>query len=102
MAIQQYRFILLGMIIEAVAEKPYGEFVTERMFMPLGMNDTTYYEPPANSTNRAVGYEWQEDAYHASPYFPGGFAAGGLVSTVARWLSGISPLIHISFSREKA
>jgi D-alanyl-D-alanine carboxypeptidase len=76
-------YIILGMIIEIVSNKPYGEFLTARIFTPIGMNDTRYYEPPGKTKNRAIGYEWQVDAYRATPYFPGGFAAGGLISTVS-------------------
>lgn len=76
-------YILLGMIIEAASGKPYGEFLSERIFKPLGMNNTRYYDPPGSNRNRAIGYEWREKAFIQSPYFPGGFAAGGLVSTVS-------------------
>jgi len=76
-------YILLGLIIESVTGKPYGEFLTERMFKPLGMKNTKFLEPPSKLKNRAVGYEWQENTYHASPYFSGGFAAGGLLSTLS-------------------
>ncbi|HEV2914218.1 MAG TPA: serine hydrolase domain-containing protein [Pyrinomonadaceae bacterium] len=81
-------YILLGMVIEAVTKKAYGDFLSERIFKPLGMKDTAYLEPPAKSKNRAVGYDWVENSFRPSPYFSGGFGAGGLVSTVsdmAKW-----------------
>lgn len=81
-------YILLGMIIESVTKKTYGEFLNERIFKPLGMKDTAYLELPGKSKNRAIGYDWVENAFRPSPYFSGGFAAGGLVSTVsdlAKW-----------------
>ena len=81
-------YILLGMIIESVAKKSYGEFLNERIFKPLGMKNTSYLEPPGNSKNRAVGYDWVGNAFSPSPYFSGGYGAGGLVSTVtdlAKW-----------------
>lgn len=76
-------YILLGLIIESVTKKPYGEFLAERMFKPLGMRNTKFLEPPSKLKNRAIGYEWQDNTYRPSPYFSGGFAAGGLLSTLS-------------------
>lgn len=81
-------YILLGMIIESVTKKTFGEFLNERIFKPLGMTDTEYLEQPGKSKNRAIGYDWVENTFRPSPYFSGGFGAGGLVSTVsdlAKW-----------------
>lgn len=81
-------YILLGMIIESLTGKAYSTFLSERIFRPLGMKNTTYLEPPGKSNNRAIGYDWMEDAFRPSPYFSGGFSAGGLLSTVsdmAKW-----------------
>ncbi len=81
-------YILLGIIIESVTKKSYGEFLNERVFKPLGMKDTKYLEPPGRDKNRAIGYDWQENTFRPSPYFSGGFSAGGLISTVsdmAKW-----------------
>ena len=81
-------YILLGMIIESVSGKSYDEFLTERIFRPFGMRDTRFLEPPRENRDRAVGYEWRQNAYHRSVYFSGGFAAGGLISSasdMARW-----------------
>lgn len=81
-------YILLGMVIESVTKKTYGEFLTERIFKPLGMKDSAYLEPPDKNKNRATGYDWVENTFRPSPYFSGGFSAGGLVSTVsdmAKW-----------------
>lgn len=81
-------YIILTMLIESVTGKTYGEFLQKRIFKPLGMKDTAYLEPFGKNKNRAVGYDWLENAFRPSPYFSGGFGAGGLVSTVsdlAKW-----------------
>jgi CubicO group peptidase (beta-lactamase class C family) len=81
-------YILLGIIIESVAKKSYGEFLNQRIFEPLGMKDTKYLTPPDKNRNRAVGYDWTENAFRPSPYFSGGYGAGALISTVtdlAKW-----------------
>jgi D-alanyl-D-alanine carboxypeptidase len=76
-------YILLGLIIESVTGKPYGQFLRERMFKPLGMKNTRYNEPPGSHRNRAIGYDWLDNTYKPSPYFHGGYAAGGLLSTLS-------------------
>jgi D-alanyl-D-alanine carboxypeptidase len=76
-------YIILGMLIEAVGGKPYGDFLAQRIFKPLGMNNTVYNEPPGTNPNRAIGYDWQGDAYRPSPYFAGGYSAGALISSLS-------------------
>jgi CubicO group peptidase (beta-lactamase class C family) len=81
-------YILLAMVIEAVSGKSYSEFLSRRIFKPLGMNHTLYNEPVDNLNNRALGYEWQNNVFNQSPYFAGGYGAGALISSVsdlAKW-----------------
>ncbi|MDG3003193.1 serine hydrolase domain-containing protein [Paludisphaera mucosa] len=77
-------YFLLGMIIEKVAGKPYGEFMSERIFRPLGMTETRVNDLREIVPNRAQGYEWDgktlKNGEYVSPTQP--FAAGMLVSTV--------------------
>ncbi len=49
-----------GAIIEAVSGKKYDEFLAERIFRPLGMNDTTFY-PDADARLRIA------TMYHRTP-----------------------------------
>ena len=76
-------YIVLGMIIEAVSGKSYGDFLRQGIFKPLGMKNTRFNEPPALVKDRAIGYDWLDNSYQASPYFHGGYAGGGLISSVA-------------------
>ena len=85
---------LLGMIIEKVSGKPWGQFLHERIFAPLGMTRTRVWSTVDIIPNRASGYTnfgslqnglWFTPAYMES-------AAGGLGSTVqdmARWESAL-------------
>lgn len=85
-------YILLGMIIESASGKTYGDFLDARVFRPLGMRDTKFLEPQKETRDRAVGYEWRDNAYRRTTYFSGGFAAGGLVSSasdVAKWVRAL-------------
>src|SRR5206468_5007461 len=81
---------LLGMLIEKVSGKPYGEFLAERIFRPLGMAATRLNDMAVIIPNRASGYSWRgghlHNAGYVSPTQP--FSAGALVSTVsdmAKW-----------------
>lgn len=49
-------FCLLTQVVERVTKKPYREFISEAIFEPLGMSQTTLYEPSRTIPNRAMGY----------------------------------------------
>src|SRR5699024_3560852 len=52
-------YALLGLIIERVSEKTYGEFLKENIFDPLEMNDTRVYRHFYDDqifTDYALGY----------------------------------------------
>ena len=78
-------YFLLGMLIEKVGGKPYGEFMAERIFKPLNMAHTRANDLRAIIPNRAQGYEWNgkelRNGEYVSPSQP--FAAGMLVSNVS-------------------
>lgn len=83
---------ILGVLISRVAGKPLSEFFRERIFQPLGMNDTGFFVPEAKldrlpacygrdySTGKVVVLHESRDAFfsHAPEFESGG---GGLVST---------------------
>jgi len=77
-------YFLLGMLIETASGKPYGEFMAERIFRPLGMDHTRLNDLRDLIPGRAQGYEWNgqhlRNGEYVSPTQP--FAAGALVSTV--------------------
>jgi CubicO group peptidase (beta-lactamase class C family) len=50
-------YILLGMLIEKIAGKPYHAFLEERIFRPLGMHATRQISEEEIILNRADGYE---------------------------------------------
>ena len=80
---------LLGFIIEAVSARPYWEFVTERIFRPLGMAATGDRDPRRVIPRRAGGYEWEGGELVGRDYdLTDVFSAGAVVSTVldlAKW-----------------
>ena len=89
-------YFLLGMLIEKVTGKTYGEFLTERIFKPLGMSQTRTNDLHAIIPNRAQGYEWEggvlRNGEYVSPTQP--FSAGMLVSSVSdlvKWDAALVP-----------
>ncbi len=80
---------LLGLIIEAVSGRTYWQFVRERIFRPLAMNESADRDPKYIIKNRANGYEWQKGALTGRDYdLTDVFSAGAIVSTVldlAKW-----------------
>ena len=89
-------YYLAGMILEKVSGKPYGEFLRERIFRPLGMSHTRESDPTAIIPKRASGYqvnasgEWEV----RDPMQPTAcLGAGTLVSTLedmAKWDAAIT------------
>ncbi len=85
-------YYLLGMIVETIDGRSYGDFVEAELFAPLGLSGTHYGSEREILPNRAQGYEY--DAASGSFFndalismnTPG--AAGALVSTagdLVRW-----------------
>ncbi len=52
----QIGYAILGRLIEVCSGQPYAEFLTERLFQPLGMNDTYFSLPAAQQSRLAVLY----------------------------------------------
>lgn len=82
---------VLGFLIGRVEGKPFRQVLQERIFAPLGMNDTDFWLPPAKRGRLASLYGYDETAdgltkvelemYDEPPaYTPGG---GGLISSAA-------------------
>jgi CubicO group peptidase (beta-lactamase class C family) len=84
---------VLGVLIARVSGQPFGTFMRERIFDPLGMKDTAFHVPPDKlwrlpvcygfnrQTNSLEMYDDVENsAWLTSPPFESG--GGGLVSTV--------------------
>ena len=49
-------FCLLALIIERVSHQSFGDFLRDRIFMPLGMEHTIVYEEGRLIDHRAMGY----------------------------------------------
>lgn len=92
-------YALLGMLIETVTGTPYGDYVREAIFMPLGMRHSRYLSDAEAVPRRAVGYERQVESsasgshelqYERAPFLSHTvvYASGALGSTLndlIRW-----------------
>jgi CubicO group peptidase (beta-lactamase class C family)/uncharacterized protein YneR len=77
-------YFLLGVIIEKVSGKPYGDYIEETFFQPLGMKNSHYGHNQPIVKGRAAGYEKDNTGYVNSDFLSMDlpYAAGSLLSTV--------------------
>jgi CubicO group peptidase (beta-lactamase class C family) len=83
-------FNLLGYIIENTSRQNYWNFMRERIFLPLGMTNTTSRDPRQIIARRAEGYETNKSGKYIKRDYDltDIFSAGAMVSTVddlAKW-----------------
>ncbi|MGA8502489.1 MAG: serine hydrolase domain-containing protein [Candidatus Sulfotelmatobacter sp.] len=84
-------YAVLAMIVEKVSGKPFGEFLQERIFTPLKMNNTLAYERGKNKVpHRAYGHTRQVDGWHETDQSPTSavLGDGGIYSSLddlAKW-----------------
>ena len=90
-----YGFNLLGAVIEGASGKPYGEYMRENIWKPLGMNATRLDDPNAIIPNRVKGYRLINGRVGNSEFvdISSRFSSGGVRSTVVdilKFADGIS------------
>jgi CubicO group peptidase (beta-lactamase class C family) len=52
---------LLGYFCEVISGKPFGRFLADEIFMPLGMSDTSFYLPEEKADRLATLYAVDDD-----------------------------------------
>lgn len=95
---------VLGYLIEKISGQPFEQFLKERIFDPLGMNDTGFFVPPAKAHRLAAcyaadgkgGIALQDDPTRSSFLSPPSFVSGGggLCSTAADYLTFCRVLLN--------
>ncbi len=83
-------YIVLGMLVEKITGKSWGENVIERFAKPLGLPDTRECLSDPIIPRRVAGYYADSGAWHNAPYLAMSqpFSAGSLCSTIgdlAKW-----------------
>jgi len=84
-----YNTDILGVVIERVSGMPLDEFLRERIFEPLGMNDTYFYLPDEKAGRLATVYSAMADGSIVRAPDPGdGIGQGMYVSGPRKSFSG--------------
>lgn len=84
-------YVVLGMVVERVSGQPFGQFLHDRIFVPLEMNQTVAYEKSKNTvTNRAYGHTHEGGAWREMDQSPTSatLGDGGVYSSLddlAKW-----------------
>jgi CubicO group peptidase (beta-lactamase class C family) len=101
-----YSTDVLGCIVERVSGRSLDEFFRERIFRPLGMNDTHFFVPPDHRTRLTAVYAATERGLERAPddsrgqgsYVDGpraSFSGGaGLVSTIGDYARFLQMLLN--------
>jgi CubicO group peptidase (beta-lactamase class C family) len=94
---------VIGYLIEKISGKPFEQFLKERIFDPLGMNDTDFFVPAGKVGRFAACYaadkgsiKLQDDPATSSFLSPPSFISGGggLCSTAADYLTFSRALLN--------
>lgn len=80
-----HAYSLLGLIVGRVAGSSLPEVVQSKIFGPLKMTDSRYYNMEDVVPNRADGYDWKDEHYvHRLELRPRIFAgSGGILTTIS-------------------
>ena len=84
-------YAILAMIVEKASGKPFGQFLQERVFTPLGMKHTLAYEKGKNVVlHRAYGHTMEDNGFQETDQSPTSavLGDGGIYSSLedlARW-----------------
>jgi CubicO group peptidase (beta-lactamase class C family) len=84
-------YAVLAMVVEKLSGKPFGEFLHDRIFAPLKMNNTLAYEKGKNDVpHRAYGYTKEKEGWRETDQSPTSavLGDGGIYSSIddlANW-----------------
>jgi len=81
-------YFILAEVIHRVSAKPWGDFLHERVFGPVGMTATRVTSVTAIVPGRASGYAWRSGQLENEDDWPAVRASGAFLSTVldlAKW-----------------
>jgi CubicO group peptidase (beta-lactamase class C family) len=101
-------YAMLAMIVEKVSGKPFGTFLHDRIFVPLGMKNTLTYEKGKNEVpNRAFGYtkkdgHWIEADQSSTSAVLGDGGIYSNVEDLAKWDRALSEHALLSASEMQA
>ncbi|HET8921443.1 MAG TPA: serine hydrolase domain-containing protein [Candidatus Acidoferrum sp.] len=97
-------YVVLGLIVAKASGKSYGEFLRERIFMPLQMNYTIVFEKGKNEVvNRAFGHSKENGALKETDQSPTSatLGDGGIYSNLEDLAKWDDALAHHTLLGEK-
>lgn len=86
--------LILGQILESVLRRPLGEILSDRIFRPLGMNNTFYLSGPDRPEPATQGYVFEngnfEEVRLAHAYLGAAGALAGPLQDARIWARALS------------
>jgi CubicO group peptidase (beta-lactamase class C family) len=95
-------YVLLGLIVAKISGEPFGQFLHDRIFRPLGMNQTLAFVQGMNTvSHRAFGHTRQGDGFVETDQSPTSatLGDGGVYSNLrdlAKWDAALENHILLS------
>jgi len=84
MEYSNFGYAMLGRVVANVARLPYKDYVEHTLLGPLGMTSSGFDVAEAPVERRALGYRWEDEAWHLEPTMAhGAFGAMGGLQTSA-------------------
>ena len=102
-------YAVLAMVVQKVSGQPFGDFLHDRIFAPLKMNETVAYEKGKNTvSNRAYGHthesgawRWRMDQSSTSAVLGDGGVYSSL-DDLAKWDQALAQSRTLERSRDEA
>jgi CubicO group peptidase (beta-lactamase class C family) len=76
-------YMILGLLVQAISQEPYGEYIQQHIFQPLDMSRSFTSQDEAKRAGMATGYRYWFGVPVAfdAPYLAALVPAGGVIST---------------------
>lgn len=84
-------YVILGLIVQKLSGKPFGDFLRDRIFTPLGMSNTIVYEKGKNQVaHRAYGHtrkdgHWEQTDQSTTSATQGDGGVYSSLDDLAKW-----------------
>lgn len=96
-----YNTDILGALIEVVSGQPLDQYLKERIFHPLGMNDTHFYLPQEKANRLAVVYSTTDEGLKKAPIEGTMVSQGAYLNGPRRSFSGGAGLLSTAYDYTK-
>jgi len=101
-AYSNYGTALAGYIVEEISGIPFEDYVEKKIFIPLGMQESTFRQPLPSQLvdNMSVGYTYEKGIYKAQGFeYINGLAPAGSMSTTAADMAKFM-IAHLQYGKD--